>query len=63
MAVDARLGTYTNFVNLLDLAALPAPAGRRGDGLPFGVTFVGPAFSNGALLALAGAWAAVRPGR
>jgi len=53
---NARLGTYTNFVNLLDLAAIAVPAGRRDDGLPFGVTLVGPAFADSALLALATAW-------
>ena len=53
---NARLGTYTNFVNLLDLAAIAVPAGRRDDGLPFGVTLVGPAFADAALLNLAVAW-------
>ncbi len=56
LAANARLGTYTNFVNLLDLAAIAVPAGRRDDGLPFGVTFVGPAFTDSALLALAAVW-------
>jgi allophanate hydrolase len=60
VAANARLGTYTNFVNLLDLAAIAVPAARRDDGLPFGVTFVAPAFADGALLALAAAWAGDR---
>jgi allophanate hydrolase len=38
---------------LLDLAAVAAPAGFRADGLPFGITFVGPTFSDRSLLALA----------
>ena len=46
---NARLGTYTNFVNLLDLAALAVPAPRRPDGLPFGVTLIGPRASDAAL--------------
>lgn len=50
--LNARLGYYTNFVNLLDLAALTVPAGLRGDGLPFGITLIGPAFSDRALAAL-----------
>jgi allophanate hydrolase len=51
--LNTDLGYYTNFVNLLDLAALAVPAGfRPGNGLPFGVTLVGPAFSDDALLAL-----------
>ncbi len=51
--LNARLGHYTNFVNLLDLAAITVPAGFRVDGLPFGVTLIGPAFSDRALAALA----------
>jgi allophanate hydrolase len=51
--LNSNLGHYTNFVNLLDLAALALPAGfRAANGLPFGVTLVGPAFSDDALLAL-----------
>jgi allophanate hydrolase len=51
--LNTNLGYYTNFVNLLDLAALAVPAGfRPGNGLPFGVTLIGPAFSDDALLAL-----------
>lgn len=52
--LNTNLGYYTNFVNLLDLAAVAAPGGFRRDGLPFGVSFIGPAFSDEALLALAG---------
>lgn len=39
---NSRLGTYTNFVNLLDLAALAVPGPFRPDGLPAGLTLVGP---------------------
>jgi allophanate hydrolase len=38
--LNARLGTYTNFVNLLDLAGLAVPAAQAADGTPFGVTFL-----------------------
>ena len=55
---NARLGTYTNFVNLLDLAAIAVPGPMRPDGLPAGVTFIGPRGSDAALAALAGAFAA-----
>lgn len=41
--LNRRLGYYTNFVNLLDYAALSVPSGLRSDGLPFGVTFIGKA--------------------
>lgn len=56
VGVNNRLGTYTNFVNLLDLCAVAVPAGERADGLPFGVQLVGPAFADDALLELAGRW-------
>jgi allophanate hydrolase len=52
IALNSRLGRYTNFVNLLDLAAITLPAGFRADGLPFGITLIGPAFSDRALAAL-----------
>jgi allophanate hydrolase len=52
--LNSNLGYYTNFVNLLDLAAVAVPAGFRRDGLPFGVTLVGRAGSDADLLALAG---------
>ncbi len=50
---NTNLGYYTNFVNLLDQAAVAAPGGFRSDGLPFGITFIGPAFTDEALLSLA----------
>ncbi len=46
LELNRRLGTYTNFVNLLDLAALAVPAALRADGMPFGVTLIGPAGSD-----------------
>jgi len=52
--LNSMLGTYTNFVNLLDYAAIAVPAGFRGNGLPAGVTLIGPAFSDNALAHLAG---------
>ncbi|MGA7984706.1 MAG: allophanate hydrolase [Burkholderiales bacterium] len=52
IALNSRLGTYTNFVNLLDLAGLAVPAGFRPDGLPFGVTLLAQAFRDDALAAL-----------
>lgn len=51
--LNSRLGLYTNFVNLLDYAALTVPAGFRADGLPFGITLIGPAWSDRRLGALA----------
>lgn len=54
IARNARLGIYTNFVNLLDYSAIAVPAGFKARGLAFGVTLVAPAFADAALAALAG---------
>jgi allophanate hydrolase len=51
--LNTNLGYYTNFVNLLDQAAVAAPGGFRSGGLPFGITFIGPAFTDESLLAVA----------
>lgn len=53
---NTRLGTYTNFINLLDLSALAVPAGLRRDGLPWGVTWIAPAWRDADLLALGARW-------
>ena len=50
--LNSNLGYYTNYVNLLDLAALAVPGGFRADGLPFGVTLIGRHGSDRNLLAL-----------
>jgi allophanate hydrolase len=47
--LNSRLGTYTNFVNLLDLCALALPAAMRRDGIPFGITLLAPAGHDAAL--------------
>ncbi|MFG5119862.1 allophanate hydrolase [Methylorubrum sp. POS3] len=49
IALNSRLGLYTNFANLLGLAAIAVPAGFRPDGLPAGVTLIGPGGSDDAL--------------
>lgn len=49
---NARLGTYTNFTNLSDLCGVAVPGRFREDGLPTGLTFLGPAFSDERLLKL-----------
>src|SRR6266436_1512561 len=41
--LNSRLGTYTNFVNLLDLCGLALPAAIRPDDIPFGITLLAPA--------------------
>ena len=50
IALNSNLGAYTNFVNLLDMAALAVPAGQRDNGTGFGITLIGPAMSDLALL-------------
>lgn len=49
---NSELGYYTNFVNLLDLAAVSVPALLTESGRPFGVTVVGPTFSDRELLSI-----------
>jgi allophanate hydrolase len=38
--LNRNLGTYTNFVNLLDLSAIAVPNGFQTNGLPTGITFM-----------------------
>ncbi|CCD24199.1 bifunctional urea carboxylase/allophanate hydrolase NDAI_0C05400 [Naumovozyma dairenensis CBS 421] len=51
--INSRQGTWTNFVNLADMAALAIPTGFRNDGLPNGITLIGRKFTDYALLDLA----------
>ncbi len=51
--LNSNLGYYTNFMNLLDLAATAVPAAFQNDGLPFGVTLIAPPHQDGPLLHLA----------
>ena len=63
--LNAQLGRYTNFANLLDLCGVAVPAGLQPDGFPFGITVLAPAFREPVLLPLAArlhAAAAVRLG-
>jgi len=57
---NSELGRYTNFVNLLGLAALALPASVPASGLPFGVTFIAPGGSDAALAGLGARWQAAR---
>jgi len=59
VGANAVLGTYTNFVNLLGWSALALPSGFAdggAQGLPFGVTFIGPAGADALLAAWGRAW-------
>jgi allophanate hydrolase len=53
MELNSNLGYYTNFVNLMDLAAVAVPGGFKASGLPFGVSLIGPAFTDEGLLRVA----------
>jgi len=53
IAVNSELGTWTNFMNLLDLSALAVPVGFNSQGLPGGVTLFAPAFEDLQLLSIA----------
>ncbi|ULR42373.1 allophanate hydrolase [Rhizobium sp. K102] len=55
VVLNGRLGRYTNFVNLLDCAAIAVPAGFAEGGLPGGITVIAPAFTDDALAPLADA--------
>lgn len=52
---NSRLGTYTNFVNLLDMCGLAVPTGPRSDGRPGSVTLLARAAEDARLAALGAA--------
>jgi allophanate hydrolase len=52
IGLNSRLGTYTNFVNLLDMCGLAVPASMRSDGTPFGVTLLARAGEDALLAAI-----------
>lgn len=60
-ALNANLGLYTNFVNLLDMSAVAIPAGYRDNATGFGVTLIGPAWADIALLQLARRYEEIAP--
>ena len=59
--LNSRLGTYTNFVNLLDLCAIAVPGGGRSDGLPSSVTLIAPSGADGLIAGIAAAIEARSP--
>ncbi|MCU1488195.1 MAG: aspartyl-tRNA(Asn)/glutamyl-tRNA (Gln) amidotransferase subunit [Actinomycetia bacterium] len=60
IGINRRLGTFASGANPLDLCAAAVPCGFRDDGIPFGVTFLGPAFAD-PVVALAAARLAGEP--
>ena len=63
VGLNSRLGTWTNFMNLLGYCGLAVPTGHTDAGLPFGITLARPEGEDAALLALAAQWSgtAARP--
>ena len=53
ITTNSRNGTYTNFVNLLDLCGIAVPTGQRSDGLPMSVTLLARAGADHLTTALA----------
>jgi len=60
-ALNANLGRYTNFVNLLDMSAVAVPGGFRDNATAFGVSFIGPAWADRALLDIARRYEEIAP--
>lgn len=54
--LNSQLGTYTNFMNLLDLSAIAVPASFTPNGMPYSITLFAQAFSDHQLLAQAAEW-------
>ncbi|WP_424970229.1 allophanate hydrolase [Dinoroseobacter sp. S76] len=50
---NSNLGTYTNFVNLLDMCGIAVPTAARSDGLPGSVTLLAASGQDGAIAGLA----------
>lgn len=49
---NRRIGTYTNWMNLLDCCGLAVPGDRRSDSAPTGVTLAAPAWHDATLMEL-----------
>lgn len=54
--LNAHLGIYTNFANLMGLCAVAVPNGFRADGVPQGITFLGDSWQESRVAAIAGAY-------
>jgi allophanate hydrolase len=61
LGLNANLGLYTNFVNLLDMCAIALPAGFRDNATGFGVSLIGPAWADTALIELARRYEEIAP--
>ncbi|MDC0737488.1 allophanate hydrolase [Cognatishimia sp. SS12] len=54
---NSNLGTYTNFVNLLDMCGIAVPSAARSDGRPGSVTLLAPSGQDAQIASLAAAFA------
>ncbi len=54
--LNAQLGIYTNFVNLMGLCGMAVPNGFRPDGLPQGITFLAPSFEDATVASFGAAY-------
>ena len=61
VALNSRMGRYTNFVNLLDWSAIALPGGLRSDGLPAGITLIGRAWQEANLVDFGRRWQGAAP--
>jgi allophanate hydrolase len=53
--LNARLGIYTNFVNLLEMCGTAVPSGFRSDGMPLGITVLAQPFQDATAAKIANA--------
>jgi len=56
IALNARLGSYTNYANLMELCGVAVPSGFRNDGLPLGITVIAPPFQDAKAASIAAAF-------
>jgi allophanate hydrolase len=56
IALNARLGSYTNYANLMELCGVAVPSGFRSDGLPLGITIIAPPFQEAKAASIAAAF-------
>ncbi|MDH5393778.1 MAG: allophanate hydrolase [Gammaproteobacteria bacterium] len=64
--LNSNMGYYTNFMNLLDCAAVAVPAGFLDNGLPWGISLVSTAMKDRQLLSYANKWQQhnkIKPGK
>ena len=56
IALNAKLGSYTNYANLMELCGTAVPCGFRSDGLALGITIIAPPFADAKAASIAAAF-------